>query len=280
MKAACIQMRSGLSRQNNIADAKDMITQAAEHGAAFIVTPEMTNIIDRKPRRLFEELPDSEQLPEFAEFAGLAKQLKITLLIGSMALPLNKDFAHRQAANRAFLFDPLGNNIAQYDKIHMFDVDLPNGESWKESAIYRAGDKAVLVDLGKMHLGLTICYDVRFPSLYQALAKQGANVIAVPAAFTRQTGQAHWHSLLRARAIENGVFILAAAQGGTHEDGRQTYGHSLIISPWGEILAEKEDDRPGIIYADLALDEVERARLQIPNLSLETAFEITDIKAV
>ncbi len=268
--AACVQMRSGLDRAKNAADACELIAEAAGEGATFIATPEMTNVVDRKASRLFESLPEEDGLTEIGTFSEAAKRHGVWLLIGSMAVKLEE----RRAANRAFLFAPDGTIAARYDKLHMFDVDLPNGESWKESKVYRPGEEAVEVETPLAKIGLTICYDVRFPHLYRKLAQAGADVLCVPAAFTRQTGEAHWKTLLTARAIETGSFVVAPAQGGTHEDGRETYGHSLIIGPWGEVLAEASGDEPGIVFAEIDPSAVQEARQRIPNLALEQSFKL------
>ena len=269
--AACVQMRSGLDRAVNTADACELIGEAAGRGARFIATPEMTNVVDRKASRLFETLPEEDGLSEIAIFSEAAKTHGVWLLIGSMTVKIED----RRAANRGFLFAPDGSVAARYDKLHMFDVDLPNGESWKESKVYRPGETAVLAETPLAKIGLTICYDVRFPGLYRQLAQAGAEVLCVPAAFTRQTGEAHWKTLLGARAIETGSFVVAPAQGGTHEDGRETFGHSLIIGPWGEILAEADGDEPGIILAEIDPRAAHRARQRIPNLALEQSFKVT-----
>ncbi|MCK5744906.1 MAG: carbon-nitrogen hydrolase family protein, partial [Oricola sp.] len=270
-RAACVQMRSGIERARNVEDACALIAEAAQKGATFVTTPEMTNVVDRKADRLFETLPAEEALAEIGSFSEAAKRHSVWLLIGSMAVKVGD----RRAANRAYLFAPDGSTAARYDKIHMFDVDLPNGESWKESNVYRPGEKAVLAKTPLAQIGLSICYDVRFPRLYRTLAQAGAEVLCVPAAFTRQTGLAHWKTLLTARAIENGAFVVAAAQGGTHEDGRQTYGHSLIIGPWGQILAEADGDEPGVILAEIDPAAAREARQRIPNLGLEQSFEVS-----
>ena len=264
-------MRSGLERSRNVDDACALIAEAAGKGATFIATPEMTNVVDRKADRLFETLPEENSLTEIMAFSEAAKKHGVFLLIGSMAVKIGE----RRAANRGFLFAPDGAIVARYDKIHMFDVDLPNGESWKESNVYQPGKEAVLVDTPIARIGLSICYDVRFPRLYRELCQNGAELLCVPAAFTRQTGIAHWKTLLAARAIENGAFVVAPAQGGTHEDGRQTYGHSLIIGPWGEILAEADGDEPGVVLAEIDPRAALEARQRIPNLALEQSFEVT-----
>jgi predicted amidohydrolase len=199
---------------------------------------------------------------------ALARELKVWVLIGSALVARGSD----KAANRAVLVSDRGEVITTYDKLHMFDVDLPNGDRYRESSLYEPGEDARIVDTPWGKLGLTICYDMRFPQLYRALAKAGAEIIAVPAAFTRPTGEAHWEVLLRARAIENGVFILAPAQGGTHEDGRTTWGHSIAVDPWGRILAAAGDDEPGVVMVDLDLDQVRTTRQAIPSLKNERDF--------
>lgn len=272
--AACVQMRSGLDRARNTRDALALIAEAAGEGAKFIATPEMTNVVDRRGSRLLENLPGEDGLEEITAFAGAAREHGVWLLIGSMALADGRG----KAANRSFLFAPDGTIAARYDKLHMFDVDLPNGESWKESKIYEPGAEAVLVNTPFARLGLTICYDVRFPGLYRGLAQAGADVLCAPAAFTRQTGEAHWETLLRARAIENGAFVIAPAQGGKHEDGRETYGHSMIIDPWGKILAHADHDAPGVVLAEIDPSKAREARQRIPNLGLEQKFKISIVK--
>lgn len=274
-KAACVQLRSGVDRARNIADASALIEEAAGRGAHFIVTPEMTNAVDRNAARLSVSLPVGEDIEEVTAFSGLAADQGVWLLIGSMAIKREDG----RLANRSFLFGPDGAIAARYDKIHMFDVDLDNGESWKESNIYEPGDKAIVVETPLAVLGLSVCYDLRFPHLYRAMARAGAGVLCVPAAFTRQTGRAHWKTLLTARAIECGAFVVAAAQGGVHEDGRETFGHSLIISPWGDILAEARGDEPGVIIAEIDLDRVRKARRQIPSLALETPVKVLNVEA-
>ncbi len=273
MRVACVQMRSGLDRAKNVSDATGLIAEAAAAGAAFVATPEMTNVVDRKGSRLLATLPEESQLEDIGAFADAAKAHGIWLLIGSLAVK-----SGARAANRSYLFAPDGSIAATYDKIHMFDVDLPGGESWKESRIYAPGERAVVASTDIGQIGLTICYDVRFPHLYRALSRSGAEILCAPAAFTRQTGRAHWKTLLTARAIENGAFIVAPAQGGVHEDGRETWGHSMIVGPWGDVLAEASGDEPGVVLADIELSEAREARQRIPNLGLEQEFEITIIK--
>ena len=277
-RAACVQMRAGIDRAQNTKDALGLIAEAAKGGAQFVATPEMTNVVDRKGSRLLETLPFEDTLPEITAFSKAAKSHNIWLLIGSMAVKAEAvESGIGKAANRGYMFAPDGSISARYDKLHMFDVDLPNGESWKESKLYEAGKEAVLVDTSLGKIGLTICYDVRFPGLYRELSQAGANVLCVPAAFTRQTGEAHWQTLLTARAIENGAFVIAPAQGGKHEDGRETYGHSMIIGPWGDILAQSPGDEPGLIFADIDLNASKEARQRIPNLGLEQNYKILKV---
>jgi predicted amidohydrolase len=272
---ACVQLRSGTSRMANVAVATTLIREAQGKGATLVVTPEMTNVLDMNPKRLLAELPSAEAAGELTVFSSLAQELQIWLLIGSMAFKV----ADRRACNRSYLFGPSGEVIATYDKLHMFDVDLAGGESYRESNVYRAGDRAVVVATGVGKLGLSICYDLRFPHLYRALAQAGAEIITVPAAFTRQTGERHWHILLRARAIETGAFVVAAAQGGRHEDGRDTYGHSLVVHPGGEILAELDSAEPGIVLAEIDTADCKIARNSIPSLSLNADFTVETITA-
>ena len=274
-KAACVQMRSGIDRIRNIESASALIAKAAQAGAHFVVTPEMTNAVDKNAERLTALLPEGEEIDEVRAFSAAAEENGVWLLIGSMAIKRGDGLL----ANRSFLFGPDGAIAARYDKIHMFDVNLDNGENWRESRIYRPGGEAVVVATPLARLGLSICYDLRFPHLYRALARAGAEVLCVPAAFTRQTGRAHWKSLLTARAIECGAFVIAAAQGGVHEDGRETFGHSLIISPWGEILAEAKGDEPCVILASIDTARVAKVRSQIPNLALETPFKVLNVEA-
>jgi deaminated glutathione amidase len=221
--------------------------------------------------RFFAGIVAEEQDPALAMLRELARALGIFVHIGSLAIKVSPD----KAANRSFLIDRHGEVVARYDKIHMFDVDLASGESYRESRNYRAGELAVLADLPWGRLGLTICYDLRFPALYRALAEAGASFLSIPSAFTRQTGEAHWHVLLRARAIETGCFVFAAAQGGTHENGRETFGHSLVIDPWGRVLSEGGTE-PQVVIADVELAEVAAARARIPSLQHGRRFEIVE----
>ena len=270
-KAAMIQMRAGLSPAANIDDAARMIGEAKSAGADYVLTPEMTNIMEVKRERLFATIVEEDADTSLATLRELARKLGIYIHIGSLAINLTQD----KAANRSFLIDPKGEIAARYDKIHMFDVDLGGGESYRESNSYRPGDLAVLSDLPWGRLGLTVCYDLRFPALYRALAEAGATLLAIPSAFTQQTGAAHWHVLNRARAIENGCFVFAAAQGGKHENGRETFGHSLIVDPWGRILAEGGAE-PGVVMAEIDVGEVAKARSRIPSLQHGRRFEMVE----
>jgi deaminated glutathione amidase len=261
IRVACVQMRSGTDVAENIAAASSLIREAAAAGAELIATPEMTTLLDRKPGAAWEKSTTESADPGLAAFRALAKELGVTLLIGSLAIRS----AQGKCANRSFLIGPDGAVVAKYDKIHMFDVQLNAANVYRESDSYAAGASAVVADLTAGRLGLTVCYDVRFPDLFRQLAMAGAQVIAVPAAFTKITGEAHWHILLRSRAIETGCYIIAPAQGGKHQDGRETFGHSLIIDPWGEILAEAGTE-PCIIAATLDLAKVDDVRSKIPSL--------------
>jgi len=270
-KAAMIQMRSGLAPGANIDDAVRMIGEAKAAGAAYVPTPEMTNILAAKREQLLAVVVEEEMDASLATLREVARELGIYVHVGSLAIKVS----HDRAANRSFLIDPKGDIAARYDKIHMFDVDLAGGESYRESRNYRPGELAVLADLPWGRIGLTVCYDLRFPALYRALAEGGATMLAIPSAFTNQTGEAHWHVLIRARAIENGCFVFAAAQGGRHENGRDTYGHSLIVDPWGRILAEGGTE-PAIVMAEIDLTEVAKARARIPSLQHGRRFEIVE----
>jgi predicted amidohydrolase len=270
-RAACVQLRTGLDVAENVAAASALIREASARGANFIATPEVTTLFEAESDRLFAKVSTEEDDPSLAAFSALAGELAVWLLIGSMPVRV----AERQCANRSFLIDPSGRVRASYDKVHMFDVDLPNGETYRESRNYRRGERAVITQLPWGKLGLSICYDLRFSHLYRSLAKAGAMFLTVPAAFTHTTGMAHWHVLLRARAIETGCFVIAPAQGGRHENGRQTFGHSLIIDPWGSVLAEGGVD-PGIIVADIDPVKVAEARGRIPSLLHDRPFSISE----
>ena len=268
-RAGLVQLRSGREVAKNIADAADLVRAAAAAGAHYIQTPENTGLMELDKARLLSELKPEAANPALAIFSDQARDLKIWLHIGSLGILLDGG----KIANRSFLFRPDGRVAARYDKIHMFDVDLGNGEVYRESASYVAGSKAVIADLPWGPLGLTICYDLRFPALHRALAQGGAKFIASPAAFTRVTGEAHWHTLLRARAIEAQSFVFAAAQGGRHENGRETFGHSLIISPWGQVLSEAGIE-PGFVVADIELAMLDDVRKRVPSLTHDQPFEV------
>ena len=269
-RAACVQLRSSNVVAENIDAAERLIREAAGAGADYVQTPEMTNIVERNRASLAERIRMEDDDPAAARFAALANELRIVLHIGSLALKASQD----RIANRALIFGPDGSLLARYDKIHLFDVDLPGGESWRESAVYQPGDRAVVADLPWLRLGMAICYDLRFPHLYRAQAHAGAAALTAPAAFTRRTGEAHWHVLQRARAIENGGFVISAAQAGRHADGRETYGHSLIVSPWGEVLAEAGGDGPEVILAEIDPALSADARRRIPGLRNERPFKL------
>jgi len=268
-RVGLVQMCAGRDVGKNIATATELIRAAARGGAAYVQTPEMTNIMELERPRLLAAVRPEESDPGVVQFRALAAELGIWLHIGSLAL----EGAHGKSVNRSLLISPDGNISARYDKIHMFDVDLGGGESYKESANYEPGREAVVANLPWGQLGMTICYDLRFPHLHRALAKAGARFIAVPAAFTKPTGLAHWHTLLRARAIECQCYVFAAAQGGRHENGRETFGHSLVISPWGEVLAEA-DVQPAVTFADVELQRLDDVRRQVPSLRHDRPFDV------
>jgi len=270
-RVGLVQMRSGRTPSANIAAAVELIGEAKNAGADYVQTPEMTNILVMKGDSLFAAIVAEEDDAGLATFRELARKLGLWVHVGSLAIKLSPE----KAVNRAFLIDPKGEIAARYDKIHMFDVDLANGESYRESRRYRAGELAVTADLPWGRLGVTICYDLRFPALYRALAEAGAIYLTVPSSFTKQTGEAHWHVLMRARAIENGCFVFAAAQGGKHEDGRSTYGHSLVVDPWGRVLAEGGTE-PGVVLAEIDPSEVAAARSRIPSLQHGRRFEVIE----
>jgi len=275
VRVALVQMCSGREVVANVAAASALIREAAAAGATYVQTPEVTTLIEPDGTRLFAAVTPAHDQAAIAAFSDLARELGLWLHIGSMAVRVAPD----KVANRAFLFDPRGVAVATYDKIHMFDVSLPGGETYRESKNYRPGAVAPVVRTPWGAIGITICYDLRFPNIYRALAQAGAEILAIPSAFTVPTGAAHWHTLMRARAIENGCWILAAAQAGTHESGRKTYGHSLIVAPCGEIVAEAPTLHPSIILADIDLSAVADARRRIPSLQHDRLFEIDQLPA-
>lgn len=269
-RAGLVQMCSGRDVARNVRDASDLVRKAASDGAHYIQTPEVTTLMELERPRLLAEIQPETNNSALAAFTDLARELRRWLHIGSMAVKLDDD----RFANRSYLIDPNGRVTARYDKIHMFDVDLGSGHVYRESESYAPGEAAVIAELPWGPIGLTICYDLRFPALHRALAKGGAQYIAAPAAFTRITGEAHWHTLLRARAIEAQTFVFAAAQGGLHENGRETYGHSLVISPWGKVLAEAGTE-PGVVTADIDLSILDDVRRRIPSLTHDRPFSVT-----
>lgn len=268
LRVALVQTRTPASHAAALDHVLPLVRQAAAGGARLIATPEGTNILQKDRETLLPQLVSLEEDPVVAGLRQAARELGVTVLVGS-ALVNRED---GKAANRSALIDAQGEIVATYDKLHMFDVDLPTGETARESATYEPGDAAVVAEAEGTTLGLTICYDVRFPALHRALALAGAQVLTTPAAFTRPTGEAHWEVLLRARAIETGSFMLAPAQGGFHEDGRGTYGRSLAVAPWGEVIARLDHDEPGVLFADLDLSLVDKARRAIPALANARAF--------
>ena len=270
-KVALIQMQSGLEPQANLAAVLAAIDEAKRGGADYVQTPEMTNILARKRDEMLAKIVAEEQDSTLATLREVARKAGLYIHIGSLAIKASPE----KAANRSFLIDRKGDVAARYDKIHMFDVDLDGGESYRESSSYRAGELAVVADLPWGRLGLTICYDLRFPALYRALAEAGASFLAIPSNFTKQTGEAHWHVLQRARAIENGCFVFAAAQGGKHESGRESYGHSLVVDPWGRVLAEGGTE-PAVLFAEIDPAAVAAARAKIPSLRHGRRFELVE----
>lgn len=268
-RAALVQLRASRSIAPNLDQAEALVRQAARGGAHYVQTPENTALMELEPELVLKQVQPEEESAPLARMRALAAELGLWLHVGSLGIKLDA----ARVANRSYLLTPRGEIAARYDKLHMFDVDLAGGESYRESQYYGPGAKAVLADLPWGRLGMTICYDLRFPALYRALATAGADLIAIPAAFTRQTGQAHWHVLVRARAIETGAFVFAATQGGLHENGRETFGHSMIVSPWGEILAEAGED-PGVVFADIDPAQSAEVRARIPALKHGRPFEV------
>jgi len=271
LPVALVQTRTPASPAAAFAHVEPLIREAAAGGAKLILTPEATNFVIRNREAREAVLATVERDEAIAGLRALAGELGVWLLIGSAIVRSGVDGDDR-AANRSILVDDHGAVAATYDKLHVYDVDLPTGESWRESASIRPGDAAVVADTPWGRLGLTVCYDLRFPQLFRALAKAGASMIAVPSAFTVPTGEAHWETLLRARAIETGCWILAPAQGGAHEDGRRTWGRSMIVGPWGEVIARLDHDEPGVLFAALDLDAVARAREAVPQLTHDRDF--------
>jgi len=261
MRIALFQARSGIDPEANARALVERIAEARAGGAAMLFTPEMSGLLDRDRSRAAKHLHFESDDPVLAAVREGAARTGIWVHLGSLAL---LDADGDRLVNRGFVIDGEGAIRARYDKIHLFDVDLPTGESWRESAAYRPGERAAVVETPIGLLGLSICYDLRFADLYTSLTNHGATTLAIPAAFTVPTGQAHWHVLMRARAIEAGAFVVAAAQCGTHEDGRTTYGHSLVVDPWGEVLLDMGDAPDALGFTDLDLGAVEAVRGRLP----------------
>ncbi len=267
LRVACVQPSSGQDMAENLRAVGALVHDAADKGARLIALPENVALMEHRTPELQASGAPLDAHPAIAHFSMIARETGAWILVGSIA----SDAGDGRVANRSVLLNSDGAAVTSYDKIHMFDVDLPTGESFRESEVFRPGDRAVVADLPWCRLGMTVCYDLRFPQLYRALAHAGASILAVPAAFTRHTGQAHWHVLLRARAIETGSFVIAPCMWGSHSGGRETYGHSLIIDPWGVVLADGGDG-VGVTVADLDLARVAEARGTIPALQHDRAF--------
>ena len=261
LSVALLQMRSGTSASANVETVRQAVATAAGSGVRLLVTPEMTTVLDRRPGYLLAGASAQEDDPSIRAYCDMARQYELDVLIGSMAVKLTPD----RLANRSLLISREGVVMAHYDKIHLFDADLGEGQRYEESTRFSAGQQAVVAHGTDYVVGMTVCYDMRFPALYRDLALAGAQLITVPSSFTVPTGQAHWHVLLRARAIETGCFVLAPAQQGVHEDGRETYGHSVVINPWGEVVAERADGT-GLLIATLDLNQITQARKRVPSL--------------
>jgi predicted amidohydrolase len=259
-RIALYQARTGIDPEANARGLVAALGEAAAGGAAMLFTPEMSGLLDRDRARAGPKLRSEAEDPVLAAVREAAARAGIWVQLGSLAVRTGGD----RLANRAFLIDGAGEVRATYDKLHLFDVDLATGESWRESAAYAPGTRAVVAETPAGPLGLSICYDLRFPDLYRALTDAGARLLSIPAAFTVPTGEAHWHVLMRARAIEAGVFVIAAAQCGRHEDGRETYGHSLVVGPWGEVLLDMGGADSGLGFADLDLAEIDAVRARLP----------------
>jgi predicted amidohydrolase len=273
LKVACVQLTSTTKIEENVAISSALIREAQAKGAQLITMPEVVNLCQRRSELALATVRFEDEEPALAAYRTLAGELKVWLLVGSLAIKLPGE---SRLANRSYLIDSAGAVVATYDKIHMFDVNLANGETFRESRTYRPGDRAVVAATPWGTLGMTVCYDVRFPYLYRSVAHAGARLIAVPSAFTRRTGEAHWHILLRARAIETGCFVVAPAQCGDHEDGRKSYGHSLIVGPWGEVIADG-GEAPGVVVAEIDFAEVDKARSMIPSLTHDRSYPAPEL---
>jgi predicted amidohydrolase len=267
--AACVQVTAGREFDPNIRAAADLVRRARDAGADFIATPEVVGMIEPKRELHLEKARAEADNPALAAFRELARETGAWLLVGSLAIKLEAE----RLANRSFLLAPDGTIAARYDKMHMFDVDLASGESYRESRLYRPGEESVLAALPWGTLGMTVCYDLRFPYLYRALAQAGADFLTIPSAFAVPTGEAHWHVLLRARAIETGCFVIAPAQWGEHAEGRKTYGHSLIVDPWGAVLADGGEG-VGVTTARIDPMRIAEARGMVPSLRHDRAVPL------
>ncbi len=272
LRVSLVQTTTGRSPDENIAITVPMITTAVQAGAHFVMLPETAGFMESDPETLHQTAKHEEDTISLRAFADAARDNKVWLLVGSLIVKTESD---GKLANRSFLIDDLGKIVARYDKIHLFDVVLASGEQYRESSSYRHGTQLCCAETPWGKLGMSVCYDIRFPDQYRALAKMGAVLLTVPSAFTRATGQAHWHALLRARAIENGCFVFAPAQCGIHQGGRQTYGHSLIVDPWGEVLADGGEET-GIVSAEIDLSRVAFVRAQVPSLDHDRVYEPSD----
>jgi deaminated glutathione amidase len=270
LRVGLIQTNVGPNIDTNLTDIEPLIRDAAHQGARLIVTPENTcHMLAPHENKLLSAKPE-ESHPALPFFTNLARELNVYLLAGSVSILISPS----KMANRSYLFAPTGNVQATYDKIHLFDADLPTGERYRESDRFTAGDRAVVSDIDDIRVGLTICYDLRFPHLYRTLTKAGAKILMAPSAYTVPTGKVHWHTLLRSRAIENGAFVVAPAQVGTHGEGRETFGHSLVVNPWGEIIAERLEPTAGVLVTELDISDVDRARQAIPALRHDREFRL------
>lgn len=280
--ASCIQFTSARDYEPNIRIVSDLVRRARDGGADFVLTPENTGLTEPIGKLRRAKARDEANHPVLAALRDVARETGVWLLIGSLAVDLSREpgeaATEHRLANRSYLIDPEGAVVARYDKIHMFDVDLTDGESYRESNAFRPGGRAVLADTPWGVLGMTVCYDLRFPHLYRALAQAGADFLAIPSAFTVPTGKAHWHVLMGARAIENGCFVFAPAQWGEHAEGRRTYGHSLIVAPWGEVLADAGEGI-GVISARIGLAAIAEARRMVPSLKHDRPFTQPEIAA-
>lgn len=261
MKIALIQMRSGTDVQANVKSALKAIKTAAAQGAELIATPEMTHLLQKDADDLRAKVSLEKDDPAVKAFARMAEEFGVHILAGSLAIKKSRG---KKVANRSYLFSTYGEITATYDKIHLFEAAISDKETYKESDTYAAGESVVIAPVGDLQLGLSICYDVRFAAHYKSFAQAEADMIAVPAAFTTATGKAHWETLLRARAIETGAYVIAPAQGGKHADGRKTWGRSMVVDPWGEVIAKLDHDKPGILYAKIDPKKVTKARARIP----------------